>query len=97
MGAARGRSCGTARCACQETVAPAVSLDDLYTGWKATAVVKPRTVTETRYVLKLLTDHLGHHDASRVTRDDLAAWRDASRAAGRTNNTFNNRLSVSIR
>ena len=78
----------------RKPVAPAVSLDNLFDGWKATAVVKPRTVTETRYVLNLLIGHLGHRDASVTTRDDLAAWRDAFKAAGLTNNTWNNRLSL---
>ncbi len=72
---------------------PKVSLQSLFDGWTATAVVKPRTVAEARSSLSIFAAHLGHDDASRVTRADLAAWRDASKAAGLTNNTFNNRLS----
>jgi integrase len=77
-----------------KTDTPVVSFADLLGGWKRVAVVKPRTVTETGYVLDLLAEHLEHHDAARVSRDDLAAWRDAAKADGLTNNTWNNRLSL---
>jgi integrase len=74
--------------------AVAVSFDDLLNGWKKTAVVKGRTITETKYALDLLGKHLGHRDAARVTLEEVAAWRDASIDDGLTNNTWNNRLSM---
>jgi hypothetical protein len=70
--------------------APAVSLDSLLSGWSSVAVVKPRTVAETTYAVAELKAFLGHDDARRITRDDLARWRDGMKAAGRTNNTWNN-------
>ena len=72
---------------------PATSLRALYDGWKATAAVKPRTVTETGYILDLFIRHLGHEDAARLTRADFADWRAALKADGKTNTTWNNRLS----
>ena len=63
-------------------------------GWQAVAVVKPRTVTETDYAVKGLAEFIGHDDAARIGRDDLMRWRDAMKAEGRTNNTWNNRLSL---
>ena len=73
--------------------APATSLRALYDGWKATAAVKPRTVTETGYILDLFIRHLGHEDAARLTRADFADWRSTLKADGKTNTTWNNRLS----
>jgi integrase len=73
---------------------PVVSLRGLFDAWKATAVVKPRTVTETDYAVKALAAFVGHDDAAKVTRPELARWRDAMLADGCTNNTWNNRLSM---
>lgn len=73
----------------------AVSLVGLFQGWKATATVKPRTIEETRYHVDLLTKHIGHDDAAMIDQAVLRGWRDEMLAAGRTNNTFNNRLSMS--
>ncbi len=73
---------------------PVVSLRDLFDAWKATAVVKPRTVAETDYVVKALVAFVGHDDAAKITRDDLARWRDGMKADGGSNNTWNNRLSM---
>jgi integrase len=70
-----------------------ISFDDLYAAWTVTVGVKPRTITETGYAMELLADFLGHKDASRVTKEDVRQWRDASKAAGLANNTWNNRLS----
>jgi integrase len=75
-------------------VAPAVSFAVLFEAWQSVTTVKPRTVEETRYMLSLLREFVGHDDAARLTRDDMARWRDASKANGRTNNTWNNRLSM---
>ncbi|MGI4976923.1 MAG: tyrosine-type recombinase/integrase [Janthinobacterium lividum] len=72
----------------------AVALLTLFEAWHATATVKPRTATETRYILEMLIAHLGHDDAASMTREDLAGWRDAAKEAGRSNVTWNNRLSL---
>ena len=74
--------------------ASAVPLLGLFEAWRATAIVKPRTATETRYILEMLAAHLGHDDAARMNREDLAGWRDAAKEAGRSNVTWNNRLSL---
>jgi integrase len=74
--------------------APAVPFQTLFASWRSVAVVKPRTATETRYTLATLKVFLGHDDAARVTKDDLMRWRVSSKAAGITNNTWNNRLSM---
>jgi hypothetical protein len=78
----------------EKTTTPAASLRGLFDAWKRVAVVKPRTVTETDYALKALVAFVGHDDAAKITRADLARWRDAMKAAGVTNNTWNNRLSM---
>lgn len=71
-----------------------VSLRGLFDSWKAVAVVKPRTAAETDYAVANLAEFLGHEDAMNITRDDMARWRDAMKAEGRSNNTWNNRLSL---
>ena len=75
-------------------VQPGVSLRALLDAWKAVAVVKPRTVDEVAYAMALLETFLGHSDGSRITRDDMRRWREASKAKGLTNTTWNNRLSL---
>jgi len=69
-------------------------LEDLYAAWKLVAVVKPRVAGDTEYIVKALIAFVGHNDAARITRDDLARWRDAMKAKGGSNNTWNNRLSM---
>jgi integrase len=71
-----------------------LSFASIFEAWKAVATVKPRTVEETRYILDNLKGFLRHDDAARVTREDVRRWRDASKADGLTNNTWNNRLSL---
>ena len=73
--------------------APGTSLRLLYAGWASTAAVKPRTSAETRYTMELFIGHLGHDDGLRLTRGDFADWRAAMKAGGKTNTTWNNRLS----
>ena len=75
-------------------VMPAVSLRSLFDAWKAVATVKPRVVEETRYMVEMLAAFLDHDDAAKIARADLARWRDAMKAEGRSNNTWNNRLSM---
>ncbi|WP_428377240.1 site-specific integrase [Lichenicoccus sp.] len=78
----------------QSSTAARVPLLGLFDAWKASAVVKPRTMSDTRYILDALIKHLGHNDAASVSRDDIAQWRDALKACGLSNNTWNNRLSL---
>jgi integrase len=73
--------------------APATSLDSLFDAWKATASVTPRIAEQTGDAIDMLIKFLGHGDAARVTKDDLICWRTATVADGRTNATWNNRLS----
>lgn len=70
------------------------SLRGLFAAWRAVAVVKPRTITETEYAIEALVNYLGHDDAARVTKADLLRWRDSMKAAGKNNNTWNNRHSL---
>jgi integrase len=71
-----------------------VNLGSLFDAWKAVAVVKPRVVAETEYVVRALAAFVGHDDATRITRDDLLRWRTSMKEAGKSNNTWNNRLSM---
>ena len=77
-----------------EPAADALSFDAIWAAWKAVTATKARTVEETRGMLRMLADFLGHDDARRVTRDDLRGWRDRLKDGGLTNNTWNNRLSL---
>jgi integrase len=77
-----------------ERPALAVTLRGLFDAWQAVATVKPRTITETDYIVKMLERFLGHDDATMISRADLARWRDTMKAEGRTNNGWNNRLSL---
>ena len=75
---------------------PSLSLKALLDAWRAMTAVKPRTITETEYVVDMLAEFVGHTDARRVTREDFRRWREASKATpeGITNTTWNNRLSL---
>jgi hypothetical protein len=53
-------------------VAEAASLRGLFDAWKAVAMVKPRVIEETRYMIEMLAGFLGHDDAAKMTRADLA-------------------------
>jgi integrase len=74
--------------------AAAVPLDGLLDGWQAVASVKPRVVGETQYIVRMLRTFLRHDDAAQIGRDDLIRWRTATIAEGRSNDTWNNRLSM---
>lgn len=52
----------------------ALSFAGLFNIWEAVAVVKPRTKAELRYTLEALKAFVGHDDAGRVTREDMARW-----------------------
>ena len=70
------------------------SLRGLLADWRLVVTAKASTLRETDYAIEGLIAHLGHDDADRLQRPDLIRWRDAQKKAGRTNNTWNNRLSL---
>lgn len=78
----------------EATEVPASTLDALWEAWAVVATVSPRTKEETRGVLRSLAKFLDHDDAAKVTRDDLVRWRQAEKARGLNNNTWNSRLSM---
>lgn len=71
-----------------------VGLTALVDRWKAVAAVKPRTAEEAAYAVGALVAFLDHDDAAKLTRADLQRWRDQMKEAGRSNVTWNNRLSL---
>jgi hypothetical protein len=71
-----------------------VSLRGLFTAWQTVAALKPRVIEETRYAVDPLVAFVGHDDAAAISRDDLIRWRTTMTAEGRTNDTWNNRLSM---
>jgi integrase len=73
---------------------PSVSLRDLFKAWSVVAAVKPRVVEETRYAVDALIAFVGHEDAAKISRDDLIRWRTSMSVDGRSNDTWNNRLSM---
>jgi integrase len=66
----------------QETSTKGVSLEDLVVGWAAENKPAPKTLYEWRRVLGQLAKFIGHNDASRLTADDLIAWKAQMIEAG---------------
>lgn len=71
-----------------------VTFDDIWERWSKVTSIGARTIHETKGILKQLEAFLGHDDAAKVTKADLIRWRDAVKAGGKSNNTWNNRLSL---
>lgn len=72
----------------------AVPMRDLLPVWKSTPTTKPSVVVETEYAVASLIAFAGTDEATLITRDLLVRWRDSMKAAGPTNATWNNRLSL---
>lgn len=72
----------------------ALPMRDLLEVWKNTSTTKPSVVAETEYAVASLITFAGTDDATLFQRDLLVRWRDSMKAAGRTNATWNNRLSL---
>jgi integrase len=66
---------------------PALSLSDLFERYAVTGAANPKTVVKWRSRVASLIEHLGHDDASRVTRADLNAWTALLVAKGLTKKT----------
>ncbi len=73
---------------------PTVTLTGLQKAWENFAAAKPGTKKETAYTIAALVKFAGHDDAAKLTKDTLRKWRDCGKAEGRSNQTWNNRLSL---
>ena len=64
-----------------------LSLFAVYERYAATGTANPKTVVKWRAGVADLVRHLGHNDATRVTRADLNRWVEALIARGLTKKT----------
>ncbi len=71
-----------------------VTFDAIWEAWSKVTATAPRTVHETRGILRQLEVFLGHSNAALVTKADLIRWRTTLKGEGKTNSTWNNRLSL---
>lgn len=65
----------------------AVSITDLFEDYAKTGTAKEHTVRKWRRAVQSFVDHLGHDDATKVTRSDAHAWFDALLAKGLSTRT----------
>jgi integrase len=68
------------------------SFEQAWQAWSSITATNARTVIDTKGVLRQMATFLGHQDAARVTKADVVRWRDVAKAAGLSNNTWNNRV-----
>jgi integrase len=71
-----------------------LTFDEIWNAWSKVTTTNPKTIHETRGMLRMLSEFLGHENAAEVTRAELLRWRDDLKAQGLSNNTWNNRLSL---
>jgi integrase len=67
-----------------------ITIPALIAAWAAEAGTTGKALYDRERTGKLLADHLGHDDASRVTADDVVAWKAARLASGRSVKTVAN-------
>ncbi|MBN9268602.1 MAG: site-specific integrase, partial [Hyphomicrobium sp.] len=80
----------TAAARSAQTSAPiAMSLDTLMLRWAVDGEKSRRSLSAFRGVVKAFKLHLGHGDASRVTKADVRAWRDALASKGLSAKSIN--------
>lgn len=72
----------------QKTTSTPVSFETLVAGWAAETKPTPKTLYEWRRVLGHLATFVGHSDASRLTADDLVAWKAQMIEAGLNGKTI---------
>lgn len=72
----------------------AVTIDTLLDQWQA----ETKPAAKTRYgwgkILGKLTAHLGHHDVTRITQDDIIGWKSALVTSGLAQKTISNHLTI---
>jgi integrase len=69
-----------------------LSFDDLLGGWKIERRPPEKTLGDFRRALNRLAAHVGHNDPRRVTKGDIAGWKAAMLAEGRSEGTVGNAL-----
>jgi integrase len=65
----------------------AVSITQLFEDYAATGQLAPRTVIKWRGVIASFVGHVGHDDATKVSREDAHSWFAALIAGGRSSRT----------
>lgn len=73
---------------------PRVPLGDLFEGYKRVATAGPATMREAEYALRALIAFAGTDDATEIDKAMMVRWRDAMKADGKSNATWNNRRSL---
>jgi integrase len=73
-----------------EAAPKAITVEALVTAWAAETGTTGKALYDRVRTGKLLTDHVGHTDATRITADDVVAWKEARLAVGRSPKTVGN-------
>lgn len=66
-----------------------ITLTDLFDRWARETGPAPSTRSTWRGIIDSLTKHVGYGDASRITPEQVIAWKDARLATGRAVKTIN--------
>jgi hypothetical protein len=66
------------------------TVETVLTAWAAETGTTGKALCDRERTASLLTDFLGHHDANRVTADDIVRWKESRLAAGRSTKTVTN-------
>lgn len=74
-----------------------VTLTALFEAWAHETNPSASTRATWRGCFRLLREHLGHDDATRLTEDDLIAWKDALLAGGRAARTVKDNHLTAVR
>lgn len=74
-----------------------VSLGSLFRQWKAEAAPAASTVAEWQRAIDGFTRHIGHDDATRITKADVAGWKAEMLAKGLSAKTINDTKLAALR
>jgi integrase len=78
----------------QDVEAEGKTLQTLLNAWATERRPPERTRYEWRRVVDRLAQHLGHHDAERITKADIVGWKDALLASGKGPKTVKNHVDI---
>jgi integrase len=68
----------------------AMTIEALVAAWAAETGTSGKALYDREQTAKMFAAFLGHHDAARVTADDVVRWKEARLAAGRSTKTVAN-------